>query len=412
MEAAWKRRRLAAARGPLGTLLAKLLRKLRSAGTIGKIVLGYFQVLHAFSQLPSVRWPARFAAFLERLSLFSFQLFSAYPLSCVLDGDVSFVHQLLGTLLLPIIGAALVLLLALLVAQCTLPKGERGMRAVAVRPEACTLQLWLLLLLYSSLAKTALTPFDCVTLGDARLLRANAAVSCDDDEWRILAALGATGTIIYALGFPLLCFLATRAARRAALQAALSAAAAAAAAATAEASSASSVAAAATATTGGSWAGRRRDRHRRRPLLSRAAGGLLVLEVARGAAHVDGAGARAEHAAAGLPRPAGLHRRQHQCGCWIERAHAAAADGSARHGGGAGVSRRAVGSQLYLLFFGAAPRSCAALLRHDSAAEALADGRLEQADVDQHAAVPSSRAAAARAGGELRPLAARRDARV
>ena len=114
MDAAWKRRRLAAARGPLGTLLAKLLRKLRSAGTIGKIVLGNFQVLHAFSQLPSVRWPARFAAFLERLSLFSFQLFSAYPLSCVLDGDVSFVHQLLGTLLLPIIGAALVLLLALL----------------------------------------------------------------------------------------------------------------------------------------------------------------------------------------------------------------------------------------------------------------------------------------------------------
>jgi len=230
-------------------------------------VLAYFQVLHAFSQLPSVRWPARFAAFLERLSLFSFQLFSANPLSCVLDVDVSFVHQLLCTLLLPIIGAALVLLLALLVAQCTLPKGERGLRAVAVRPETCTLQLSLLLLLYPSLAKTALTPFDRVTLGDARLLRANAAVPCDDDEWRMLARSEPPARS------------STRSASRC------------------SASSPRAPRAAprspppppprlrppprppqlrplpgwATATTGGGWAGRRRDRHRRRLLLSRAA---------------------------------------------------------------------------------------------------------------------------------------------
>mgnify|MGYP003336509361 CR=1 FL=1 len=58
-------------------------------------------------------------------------------------------HQLLGTLLLPVIGAAIVLVLALTAARCKLPRGQRGLRAVALRKETQTLQLWLLLLLSS-----------------------------------------------------------------------------------------------------------------------------------------------------------------------------------------------------------------------------------------------------------------------
>ena len=41
-------------------------------GTIGKILLGYFQVLYAFRQLPSIRWPAAFAMYIDALAFFSF----------------------------------------------------------------------------------------------------------------------------------------------------------------------------------------------------------------------------------------------------------------------------------------------------------------------------------------------------
>ena len=63
-------------------------------------------------------------------------------------------------------GADAVLLMASVAAACTLPKGERGLLTIVLRPETCTLLLWLLLLLYPSLAKTALTPFDCVAVDD------------------------------------------------------------------------------------------------------------------------------------------------------------------------------------------------------------------------------------------------------
>ena len=195
------------------TLAAQLRRRFQSAGTMAKILLAYFQVLNAFSQLPSLRWPPRFARFLERLSLLSFELFSVSPLSCRFDIEVTFAHELLSTLLLPIVGSLTVLLLAWLAAQCTLPREQRGVFAVAARPETCSLQLWLLLLLYPSLAKTALIPFDCVELGsEGSVLRAEPSVACYDAEWRVLVVLGAIGTILYALGFPLLCYVVTRAA--------------------------------------------------------------------------------------------------------------------------------------------------------------------------------------------------------
>jgi len=207
-------------RGAFCALLSQLRRRSHSSGTVAKILLAYFQVLHAFSQLQSIAWPPLFARFLDALAPFSFQIFSVAPLGCVLDMDVTIEHQLLSVLLLPVLAAALVLLIAMLAAQCTLPKDQRGLRAVAARPETCTLQLWLLLLLYPSLAKTALLPFDCMSVGDQRLLRANAEVACDDaDEWRWLALLGGVGTVLYSFGFPLLCLVVTFAARRASLAA-------------------------------------------------------------------------------------------------------------------------------------------------------------------------------------------------
>ena len=82
---------------------------------------------------------------------------------------------------------------------------------MATRPETCTLLLWLMLLLYPSVGQASSKPFDCmdVPFSGQRVLRADPSVDCDGDEWRALAALGAIGTTIYSLGFPLVCLLVT-----------------------------------------------------------------------------------------------------------------------------------------------------------------------------------------------------------
>ena len=57
------------------------------------------------------------------------------------------------------------------------------------------------------MSKTALSPFDCVRVGDQWLLRANPAVVCGKS---VDVALGVVGTAVYSVGFPLLCWVVTR----------------------------------------------------------------------------------------------------------------------------------------------------------------------------------------------------------
>ena len=54
----------------------------------------------------------------------------------------------------------------------------------------------------------------CVAVGGVDVLRADPSVRCYDAAWRSLAVLGGLGTAVYACGFPLLCYLLTRAAHR------------------------------------------------------------------------------------------------------------------------------------------------------------------------------------------------------
>ena len=70
--------------GPCGTLMTQLRRRAECAGTLCKILLAHFQVMHVFTQLPSVEWPPAFAKFLEYFSIFSFDFFSVSPLGCTL----------------------------------------------------------------------------------------------------------------------------------------------------------------------------------------------------------------------------------------------------------------------------------------------------------------------------------------
>jgi len=206
------------------SLATQLVQRSRSLGTIGKILLAHFQVLYAFSQLHSIRWPALFASYLSTLAPLSFQFLSALPLDCLLPMQIDLQERMLTMLVLPIVGAVTVLVLAMLAACCRLPRAERRLCTVALRPEVCTLQLWIVLLFYPSLAKTTLIPFDCVDVGEGRLLRANPADSCEGSGWYTLATLGGLGTAAYSFGFPLLCFVVARAAHHAQVTTASSAA--------------------------------------------------------------------------------------------------------------------------------------------------------------------------------------------
>ena len=123
-----------------------------------------------------------------------------------------------GMLLLPIFGMIFVLVVALLAAafRFRLDPSQRRLSVVACRPETWTLQLWVLMILYPTLAKTALMPFDCVDVAEESLLRASPSVTCYVPSWNALAILGGLGTAVYSFGFPLLCYLLSRAAHRAA----------------------------------------------------------------------------------------------------------------------------------------------------------------------------------------------------
>lgn len=193
-------------------LMAQLRRRSHSLGTLTKILLSHFQVMNTFVQMPNVKWPPGFVTFLEFFSVFSFELLAVSPLGCTLGFKITFVHELVGMMLLPLGCACLVQLLAMLAAQCALSKGERAVYEVAMRPETCTLQLWMLFLLYPSLARAAIKPFDCISVGESRVLRADSSISCDGADWYLLAGIGVIGTVVYSLGFPLVCFLITWAA--------------------------------------------------------------------------------------------------------------------------------------------------------------------------------------------------------
>ena len=205
--------------GKLGMLGAQLSRRARSLGTTFKILLALFQVLASFRQLRSVKWPRLFEDFLELLSPLSFEFMSALPLDCFVSEPLSLAQHIGLMLALPVAGAVGIALVALVASPLTLPAHERGLCAVAMRPSTISIQVWWMLILYPAVAKTALLPFDCITVGDRRLLRFNPEESCDDDSWYGLATLGVVGTVVYSVGIPLLMaaltYVASRARRRA-----------------------------------------------------------------------------------------------------------------------------------------------------------------------------------------------------
>ena len=199
----------------VGMLLAQLSRRARSLGTTGKILLSLFQQLNSFRELRSIRWPDLFAKYLEWISPLSFDFLAALPIDCFVAKPLTLAQHIGAMMLMPLVGSAVIVIVAVLASRLTLNPRERGVRAVAMRPATITVQVWLVLILYPSMAKMFLLPFDCVTVGERRLLRSNPAEPCDEDSWYALAVLGGIGTVVYTVGVPFFMFLLTRYANQA-----------------------------------------------------------------------------------------------------------------------------------------------------------------------------------------------------
>ena len=123
----------------------------------------------------------------RRPRAFSFQIFSTYP--AYVELDVTFAHELIA--------------LVLLIGARDRRGDARGVLRCREASAGCVqwrrgrddpLQLWLLLLLTVA-RQTALVPFDCVDVGERRVLRQ--PPPCDVAGWYVLGALGGIGTIVY-----------------------------------------------------------------------------------------------------------------------------------------------------------------------------------------------------------------------
>ena len=206
-------------RSKAGMMLTQLAQRARSLGTTCKILLGLFQVLSSFRDLRSVRWPRHFENYLAFLAPLSFDFLSVLPVDCFVSKPLSLAQRSGLVLALPIFGAVCIVLMAALASLRKLPSHERGLRAVAMRPDTISVQVWMMLVLFPVVTKVSLLPFDCVTVGDKRLMRFNPEESCDTNSWYGLAVLGGVGTAVYAVGIPVLICLLTHVANRARLQA-------------------------------------------------------------------------------------------------------------------------------------------------------------------------------------------------
>ena len=101
---------------------------------------------------------------------------------------------MLGTLLLPLLGSACVLLLAI-ATSCL-------RRAYVAAPGIWTLHIWMLLVLYPSLCRRTLAIFDCVTLRGHSYLRDDIAQECYTGTWAAWVAVACVGIVVYCVGLP------------------------------------------------------------------------------------------------------------------------------------------------------------------------------------------------------------------
>ena len=207
------------------SLLSRLWQKLTkylpqrlmpNLSSLSKIVVGYLQIMSALSQLDYVRWPDLFEGFLRGIHL-DLRL-ELLPYDCVASAPLTHFERLLLNLLLPLICVGIYVGMNALSTylwtrrQQSAPNtGRRRVWWHDLNTHALwSLTVWTLLLLYPSLCRATLEPFNCVELRASSFMASDTSIECDSDEWRAIAALSIIGIIVYVVGAPVGLWLAAR----------------------------------------------------------------------------------------------------------------------------------------------------------------------------------------------------------
>ena len=208
----------------------------RVLGTLVKILLGYTQMLYVFTMLQAVHWPTSFESFMHHVDITMIIGVQAWidklllPYDCIVK-NIDAYQLLVMTLLMPPACSALISLVSML-AWCTTARRRRPLNELnkrlkmltALGPGIWHLHVWLMLMLYPSLCREALSIFLCtgVDILDANgntttmvyYLNQDTNEECggpDGPQWYIFSLIaGGVGILGYALGLPALALLLTR----------------------------------------------------------------------------------------------------------------------------------------------------------------------------------------------------------
>ena len=207
----------------------------RVLGTLVKILLGYTQMLYVFTMLQAVHWPESFESFMHHIDLTMIIGVQAWidklllPYDCIVR-NINAYQLLVMTLIMPAGCSALIGLVSML-AWCTTAGRRRPLKEVngrlnmasALGPGIWHLHVWLMLMLYPSLCREALSIFLCTgvpILSDdgnttmVHYLNQDTNEQCggpDGAQWYFFSLIaGTVGILGYALGLPAIALLLTR----------------------------------------------------------------------------------------------------------------------------------------------------------------------------------------------------------
>ncbi|KAH9259180.1 hypothetical protein BASA81_002800 [Batrachochytrium salamandrivorans] len=175
--------------------MGKFLGMLDTGGTTLKITIGYYQVIAGMAIPLQDYLPDYFQQLADFFSLLSLDFVKVFDFGCSMP-DQSHLSSLLLATLLPL--GCFICLLWL----------ERELKKRVSYPEIIhigfmNLYLWILFIIYPSIAKTIFQTYDCIWFDDGMaFMEVDAQIRCGGEQYRGLFAYGILSIILYVIGIP------------------------------------------------------------------------------------------------------------------------------------------------------------------------------------------------------------------
>jgi len=170
---------------------------LSSFGGLGKILIGYSQIMSCMDVNFSVPWPTAFISWLSGLAVLNLDVFQAISVDCM-HSDYTFYDRLQGTFLCPIIlGVAQGVICCF--RKCGVDTTEEKK---AVEDQHWKGSLFFLFLIYPSVSGTMLQTWHCIDVDGVEYLSADLRLTCDTSQHTQNANLAGLGFLLYIIGIP------------------------------------------------------------------------------------------------------------------------------------------------------------------------------------------------------------------